>query len=56
MLPDLKLPIEDENSAYFWRDEFEKRYSETGDGAFFEAWKIVDSYIEREFDPDDWTF
>lgn len=53
MLPDLHLPIEDENSAHFWRDVFAERFAATNDLAFQEAWNIANKYIEDTFDVDD---
>lgn len=53
MLPDLKLPIEDENAARFWLAEFSLRYNETGDMAFLEAHRKIQTYIEFTFDTDE---
>lgn len=56
MLPDLKLPIEDENAAEFWLEEFRNRYNATSDAAFRESAGIVQEYIDLHFpDEDDWA-
>ncbi len=45
-LPNLELPIEDENAAAFWRDHFSDQFRATNDMAFQEAHAAVVAYID----------
>ena len=46
-LPNLELPIEDQHTAEWWRNEFAGRFSDTNDHAFEEAHQLVVEYIDR---------
>ena len=53
LLPDFKLPIEDEHAANFWLDEWDDRFRQTSDHAFKEMADEMRKYIARHFDTED---
>lgn len=53
LLPDFKIPIDDEAAAHFWLEEWDNRFQQTRDHAFKETADAMRRYMLLNFDPDE---